>query len=62
MESDINIDTEEGDGPLVEVEVWNALRFLLYVLFVKFSNIRTDFTTIYFSITWKIEFFEEIYE
>ena len=62
MESDINIDTEEGDGPLVEVEVWNTLRFLLYVLFVKFSNIRTDFTTIYFSITWKIEFFEEIYE
>ena len=51
MESDINIDTEEGDGSLVEVEVWNTLRFLLYVLFVKFSNIRTDFTTIYFSIT-----------
>ena len=42
MESDINIDTEEGDGPLVEVEVWNTLRFLLYVLFVKFSNIRNE--------------------
>ena len=32
MESDINIDTEEGDAPLVEVEVWNSYisTYLLY--------------------------------
>ena len=28
MESDINIDIEEGDTRLVEVEVWNTLRLL----------------------------------